>query len=127
MAFTVNQFTLPKVAASTIGAHLAVRTSASTADEVVVVATSNVNTFLGLTTATGASVGNPVPIVYDGVAKAVAGASVGLGADVGVASTNGALGPIASAATQFRVGISQTAAAAGEIFSVLLRPERVDF
>lgn len=128
MAFKLDaaQNSLPKVAASAVGAHFAVTFSASAVDEVVPVGTQNVEPG-GMSVATAASAGNPVAVQVGGVAKAVAAASVGVGANVGVGSPNGALAPVASAATAFRVGISQTAAAEAEIFSVLIRPDRVDF
>jgi hypothetical protein len=55
-------------------------------------------------------------------------ASVGAGVEVSVASVNGGLGPVAAGASGFdkqAVGLSQGAAAAGDIFSVLLRPRNI--
>jgi hypothetical protein len=59
----------------------------------------------------------------DAVITAVAAASVGAGANVGVASTNGALGPVvgASGISRFRAGKSIESAAAGEQFSVQVK------
>jgi hypothetical protein len=111
MAHELNKVSLPKIAASAVGAHLAVQHSASSPDQVVL-STVNTGHPVGLTVATAATAGNPV-----------CAASVGNGAEVGVASTNGALGPVsaASGVRRFAVGISQGPAAAGETFSVLLR------
>lgn len=59
--------------------------------------------------------------------KAVAAASLGYGANLGVGSTNGALGPItvASGAVAWSIGKSVSAAAAGDVFTVLIRPVKV--
>lgn len=128
MAYTIDErFALPRKAASAVREAVAVQSSASTADEVLPLATSNTNAFIGLSIATAASPGDAVSVQYAGVGRAIAVASTGVGANVGVGSANGGLQPLASAATQHRVGISQTPAAAGEFFSVLIRPERVDF
>jgi hypothetical protein len=56
-----------------------------------------------------------------------AGGSLGHGADVGVASTNGALGPVsaASGVARYRVGQALTAAAAGETFSLYVNPKQL--
>lgn len=61
------------------------------------------------------------------IVKAVAAASVGAGAEVGVASSNGALSPAAliAASGHWAVGVSLTPALAGEIFSVDIRPRKV--
>lgn len=61
------------------------------------------------------------------VAKAVCAASVGVGSEVGVASTNGALGPIAGASgvSKWSVGIALTPAAPGERLSVYVRPRQL--
>jgi hypothetical protein len=122
MAHELNKVSLPKIAASAVGAHLAVQHSASSPDQVVL-STVNTGHPVGLTVATAATAGNPVAVYAQGVVKAVCAASVGNGAEVGVASTNGALGPVsaASGVRRFAVGISQGPAAAGETFSVLLR------
>jgi hypothetical protein len=61
------------------------------------------------------------------VVEAIAAASLGPGADVGVASTNGAIGPVAGASgiTRYRVGKSEQAAAAGDKFALYVSPKQV--
>lgn len=61
------------------------------------------------------------------IVAAVAAASLGAGADVGIGSTNGALGPIsgASGVTKWAVGKSVESAAAGEKFSVYVDPRQL--
>lgn len=58
------------------------------------------------------------------VAKAVCAASVGVGADLAIASTNGALGPIVrnAGSAVWTVGKSLTPAAPGERLSVFIKP-----
>lgn len=67
-------------------------------------------------------------VVYErqNYVKAIAAASVGVGAEVEVASSNGALGPaqMITASGHWAVGISQTPAAAGEVFTVLIEPRK---
>lgn len=123
MAYKINDYsqTLPKQAASAVGANLPVFSSASNGDQVVPVGTVNQHV-LGITVATAASPGDAVAVQTQGVVKAVAIASLGPGADVGVGSTNGRLGPITVGTAVQAVGISQAAAADGVVFSVLLRP-----
>lgn len=132
---------LPYVAASAIGQGVvAVMPLASAADEKIIPQASGgfAGRVVGITAATVASPGDPAAIVWTGVAKARAAASVGAGAPVGAASTNGALGPImpsgilasfgASAGLQqnrYAVGFAKTSAAAGEYFSVVIDPHSV--
>lgn len=126
MAYKVDsQRALPKKAASQINSNVAVIHSASSADQVLPGANATAGVLVGLSVATAASPGDPVAVQYAGIGKAIAAASIGVGAAAGVASTNGALGPIASGSDNFQVGVSQTGAAAGEYFSVLLRVTEV--
>jgi hypothetical protein len=87
-------------------------------DEVLAVGSAGAEP-LGVTVAT--NYGNAIAVQVNGVAKCIAVASLGAGVDVGVASTNGAVGPIASAANTYRIGVSTEPAAAGQTFSVFLR------
>jgi hypothetical protein len=96
----------------------------------------------GITQASGASPGLSVAVFEaPGVAKAIAAASLGHGAEVSLASigvasaaqsnslaTTTLLGPKSAAAsgtTQWSVGVALTPALAGEIFSVKLEPRQV--
>jgi hypothetical protein len=110
---------LPRQAASQLAGYVPVRTSASSADQVLAVGTTN-QRVLGMGIATAASPGDPYAVQVDGVAKAIACASIGNGALLAVGSTNGRLAPAASGAQI--VGESQTPAADGDVFSVLLKP-----
>jgi hypothetical protein len=112
---------LPRQAASAISAYVPVRTSASAADQVLSAASSAVRV-LGVSIATAASPGDPVAVQVDGVAKCIAAASIGNGALLAVGSTNGRLIPVASGSAVQVVGESQTPAADGDVFSVLLKP-----
>lgn len=125
MAWTQHKHTLPKQAASAIRDYVPVKQV--TAEKVALAAT-NVDQIIGFTIASAASPGDPLAVVHEGVVKALCVASVGAGVEVSVASVNGGLGPVAAGASGFdkqAVGISQDAAAAGEIFSVLLRPRNI--
>lgn len=59
------------------------------------------------------------------IVKAIAGASLGAGAEVGVATTSGAMTPAAAASGFWAVGIAMTPAAAGERFSLYVKPRKV--
>jgi hypothetical protein len=116
---------LPRQAASVVGQYKPVTHSASGADDVVPVTAATVEVE-GITLATAAAVGDPVSVQTRGVAKVICAASIGPGAAVGVASTNGAVGPVASGSTNQRIGISEAAALPGETFSVRLSTGRVN-
>jgi hypothetical protein len=125
MAHYRHKHVLPKKAASAIRDLVPVKESGT--KDTVVLAAAVTDHPVGVTIASAASPGDALAVVSDGVVRAVCGASVGAGVDVGVASTNGALGPVvaASGVRRFAVGISQDAAAAGVTFSVLLRPREI--
>lgn len=89
------------------------------------VATSNVEPF-GYAGEATAAVGETLT-VYEAlnIVKAVAAASLGVNAAVTVASTNGALGPaVIVASGHYEHGKSLTPAAAGEVFSLYVRPRK---
>lgn len=58
------------------------------------------------------------------VVEGLAVASMGVGAEVAVASANGGFAPVAAASGSLRVsvGVAQTPAAAGEYFELYVRP-----
>lgn len=128
MAWTNHRARDPKIVASAaIANFVPVKSLAGTADKVVLAA--SVNDYpIGMVAATGASAGNPIAVITDGICKAIAAASLGAGGEVGVASTNGALGPVAGASgfTKYAVGEAQNNAAAGDTFSVKLRIHQID-
>lgn len=120
----LHRFGYPAVAASDMNAGRVVNLTTGDVDrQVSPIATSNIEPF-GIALATALQ-GKAVTIMEDGdTIKVTAAASLGAGADVGIASTNGALGPVsgASGSTIWRVGRSVSAAAAGETFSLYIRP-----
>lgn len=96
-------------------------------DQVVPIASNNVRPFAINGPATAAQ-GEAVAVYGENVeAKAVAVASLGAGAEVGVASANGALGPVSAASgiTRFAVGQARSAAGAAERFTVVFKPRQV--
>lgn len=95
--------------------------------QVIPLATNNVEPF-ALAIASAPTPGDALTGMVPGdVVKAVAAASLGHGTDVGIASTNGALGPVAAASgvVRWRVGRSVSAAAAGETFSLYISPRQL--
>ncbi len=136
MAHFGDQVVLPFKQASLISQYVAVRLD--TVDQQVMAATDSTVLPIGLSIATGASIGNGIAVAIAGVAKARAAASVGFGSPVGVSSVNGALGPIAASGlstalgsalgaggAKYQVGLSLHAAAAGDYFAVLLDPRQI--
>ncbi len=126
-AFELHKNEFPAIAASDLNPGRVVKLDVGdTQRQVVPVATSNGEP-LGVALATGLQ-GKPVTIELNGsIVKVVAGGSIGAGADVGVASTNGSLGPVsgASGSVVFTVGKAMSAAAAGESFSLYVRPRQL--
>lgn len=134
MSHANNGQVLPYVAGSAIGQGVvAVMPLASGgAGETVIPAPSGgfAGKVVGITQATQPSAGYEVAIVMSGVAKARAAASLGAGAWVGAASTNGALGPVlpsagaqaSSGVIRQVVGYAKEAAAAGEYFACVIEP-----
>lgn len=111
----------------------------SAQDTVLPVASNNDRPF-GVTGASGA-VGVAVAVYEnENIVKAIAAASLGYGAEVGLASigvasavqgsalaTTTLLGPIAGAsgAAVWSVGVAEEPAAAGEVFAVLIKPRQL--
>lgn len=132
MAHTIHGDVMPFKGASAIAAWVPVMLlpGGSALDETVQRAGSINDIAIGLTIATVASPGDPAAIVVNGRAKAVAGASLGAGAFLGVGSTNGILIPLAASAaaapTALRniVGRAVVNAAAADIFTIEVKPEQ---
>lgn len=142
MAHADNDLVLPLKAASAMGQGVVaalLQVASSVAETVTAAASAGwLGVPIGITIASTASPGEPQAVVVSGVAKARAAASVGAGAKVGAASTNGALGPVlpsgilasfgASAGlqpTRWAVGVALTSAAAGEYFAVFVDVDQV--
>lgn len=89
----------------------------------------------GLTTASIASPGMNVPVQTGGWAKAIAGASVGIGGFVGAGAGTTSLvpvmpsgvasGPSAAQPVRYVLGVALEAAAAGALFTVSIHPGEV--
>lgn len=115
---------LPFTNASVISGPVPVRLNPSAARSVLLSASNSYEIQGYVSNATYAA-GEGVTVFGDGaVVEAIAAASLGVNAEVGVASSNGAVGPIsaASGVEKWRVGKSLEAAAAGEKFSLYVRP-----
>lgn len=103
----------------------------SALDETVHRAGSLNDIAVGMTIATVASPGDPVTLVVSGRAKAIAGASLGAGALVGVGSVNGILIPqtpsVTATAMALRtiVGRALKNAVAGDVFEIQVKPEQI--
>ena len=96
--------------------------------QVILAASVNGNLVQGFTGAATAPQGEAVTVYGDdSVVEAVAGASLGAGGFVGVSSTNGAIGPVAAASgiERYAVGQALESAAAGEIFSLYVKPRQL--
>jgi hypothetical protein len=136
MAHNTEGPKLPLFAASAIAQYVPVQflQGGSSLNESVIPAGS-INIFaVGMTEATVPTYGMEVAVKYGSVSKAIAGASLGAGALVGVGSTNGILIPltasnIASAANgsglRYQVGVALKNAAAGDIFPILVKPDQI--
>jgi hypothetical protein len=130
MAFELYRWTFPGIAASAINSGAALQLSASAVErQFIPIATLNVEPFgIALASAGGTALQAAVPVVDAGnVIKVTAVASLGCGADVGVASTNGGLGPVAAASgvLTWAVGKAMQNAAAGEAFGLYVKPVRL--
>lgn len=125
MAAELHRTGFPAVAASQV-AERAVVTLGGRERGVLPVATRNVLPY-GITVH-AASAGVAVAVLDRGnYAKVLAAASLGAGAETGVASTNGAVGPIsgASGAVAYSVGQSVEPSAAGEYFVLYVNPRQL--
>ncbi len=114
-------------AASTILPRQPVRVSASAL--AVLPAGTAAHRPLGIVEATVPATEAGAVFGDDCVTKAVAGASLGFGAEVMVGSDNGALIPAAAAASgqvaHWAVGVSRDAAVAADLFSVYVKPRQI--
>ncbi|HMJ01572.1 MAG TPA: hypothetical protein VK506_01450 [Conexibacter sp.] len=95
-------------------------------NQIVPIGTNNVRPY-GQVDASGAQGEQLTVYGLNNVVKVVAAASVGHGAEVGVASTNGDIGPIAGASgiTRWSAGVTRSAAAAGEVLSLYVQPRQL--
>jgi hypothetical protein len=121
---------MPKIALAAINPNTLVKSAATGTQEraVLAVATNNEDV-LGVAAATAGASGSEAITVYGegAVVKVKAAASIGIGAECHIASSNGALGPVvgASGTARYSAGLSESAAAAGEYFSLLVRPRKL--
>jgi hypothetical protein len=135
MAFELYRWTFPGIAASNIGAGAALALTASALErQVIPISSTNVEPF-GVALATAAAVAATPPFsaavgVVDAgnTIKVTAGASLGVGADVGVANASSSwAAPVvgASGVAVWRVGKAVGPAAAGEIFGLYVSPRQL--
>jgi hypothetical protein len=128
MAFELHQdkHQLPITVASDCLPRVPVALGGTTALIGIPCASNNVRPF-GVTNAATYLRGEVAAVYHDGnVVKMVANASVGASAEVGVASSNGSVGPgLITASAHWAVGQTLNAGAAGEIVSVFVNPRRV--
>lgn len=118
---------LPYTAASNVSPEAVVALDTGIDRGALPVATNNVEP-VGVVGPATALQGESVTVYGQGdVVQVTACASLGAGANVGVASTNGQLGPVvgASGVTRYRVGQAREAAAAGEKFSLYVNPKQL--
>lgn len=122
----IHRSGFPGIAASAINAGAAVVIASGADRNIAPIATTNVRPF-GIALASGA-IGDGVTVMDDDNTVIVTAiASLGRGAEIGVASTNGGLAPVsgASGGVVFSVGQSISAAAAGEDFSLNVNPRQL--
>jgi hypothetical protein len=128
MAFKLDldKHNLSVPAASDIPNYTVITLSGTSALQCHVAASTNLRPF-GANDAASYARGEYVAVFHGGnIKKLRAAASVGAGAEVGVASFNGAVGPaLISASGHWAVGQTLSAAAAGEIVSVFIDPRKV--
>ena len=129
MADYRHEFVEPAIAASQINAWVPVRglAGASSKDEYIMAVGASSQDVLGMSIATVASPGDPAAFVHAGRAKGIAAASLGAWTPVG-ANASGLLAPLTGAAAasvvQEQVGISVESAAAGQVFTILVKPDQ---
>lgn len=129
MSFENHKHVLSGNAASPIGQYLAVRQNPGVNNQFIIAA-SSLDDVIGITVATSPSALSDCAVVYQGIAKAIAMASLGAGAIVAVGSANGQLGPISASGVasslgnvqlpRFAIGRALENAAAGQIFAVAI-------
>lgn len=128
MAFELHRVPgLPGIAASAMSINAAVGPDAGDVQrQFLPLASCNLEP-VGLAQASVVNPGDALTVYDQGhVVRWTAIASIGHGADVGVASTNGALGLIAGASgsIKFRVGRTLTAGLSGETVALLVHPRQ---
>jgi hypothetical protein len=127
-AFELHRDGYPAKAASAINANQVVTSDVGDTQRQVLPVSSHNLEPLGIALASAPNPGDAVTVMERrNVVKVTAGASLGAGTDIGVGSTNGTLAPIVGTQglTRWRVGKSQTAAAAGEVFSLYVDPRQL--
>ena len=129
MAIELHRSGFPGIALATIMPRTPVRLAPTgSQDRAVVPVVNTTEPVLGFSGDQVTRPGEALAVYDDGnVVKAVAAASVGIGAEVGIASSNGAMAPVAGASGVARhsSGQSVTAAAAGEVFSIYVRTRQL--
>jgi hypothetical protein len=117
----------PGIAATNIGALVPVKLDPSGQRKVAPVGSAGEAAF-GVTGNSVASSGQGVTVHEQGaVVEAIAGASLGIGAELALGSTNGALvvAAGASGSAKHAVGVAMDPALPGETFSLYVRPRQI--
>lgn len=128
MAFNNVVRTLDCIAASNLAQYVVVTPDTTTNNQVVLASANGFDAIGVVYQATVATGGQAVNIAYDGDVKVMFAASCGPGQRVGVASTNGAVGPLiatgaapsGATARVYSIGISMEAHAAGDLGTIRL-------
>lgn len=124
----------PKIAASALNQYVVVTPDTTTDNQVQVASTQNLDAIGVVYQATVPTYGYAVNIAVEGYVKVYFAASTGAGARVGVASTNGAVGPVIpsgpvpsgpATARIYSVGRALEAHAAGDIGVIRLDPREI--
>jgi hypothetical protein len=127
MAFEIIRDSFPGLAASAVQDRQVVGRASGTDRGVVPLATCNIAPF-GITEAASRGQGDGVT-VYEksSYCKAVAAASIGRNAELGVVGATRSLGPVAGASGSvvWSAGQTVTAAAAGEVVTFYVNPRQL--
>jgi hypothetical protein len=129
MAYDIDATGDPYIAASAVGAFMAVYFASGNPEYVHPASALHTQRSIGLTIATAATPGQPVAVKTQGAAKAVAAGSIAAGDPVAVGSINGALVKASAfaaatnaAPVRHFVGYARMNAGAGDIFTVDVCP-----
>lgn len=127
MAFEIHRNSFPGLAASNIAPFAPVKLAPGALDRGLIPAATVTDEILGVTHATALR-GEAVSVHEENdYAKVQAAASLGVGANVAVASSNFGFGPVAAASgvARFRAGVAVSPAAAGEFFTIKVSPRQL--
>jgi hypothetical protein len=134
MAYNNVLRSLNAIAASALNQYVCVTPDTTTANQVSVASTQNLEVLGVVYQATVPTYGYAVNIAREGEVKVYFAASCGAGIRVSVASTNGAVGPAVASgpaasgvttARVYSVGYTMEAHAAGDLGTIILDPREI--